>query len=240
MATLFGVDEFFRKQDFRVNPRRVVPGKSEYDHWFGGPIGDVAFDLARAPLHVLFNFDLSDPLLSFLQIDAKRLPLVFPITVDGGEIAYAVRPDGGIKLFGKPPGRRAKDWPYAGYPAAFEKVPVRVLELTYEEYRAALFSYQIGPAHWLRQDDRKILEDLGSSFTQLGGVQKKPFGDPFDRSCPDPKCKLHDSSLATDIFMGIHDEPIPGMSVWDANGEGFIAFSLCRECKAIRAQTMID
>jgi hypothetical protein len=240
MTTLFDVEEFFQKQDFRVNPRRLVPGKSEYDHWFGGPIGDVAFDLAHAPLHVLFNLDLSDPLLSFLQIEAKRLPLIFPITVDGGDISYAVRPDGGIKLFGKTPGPRAKASPYADYPAAFEKIPVRVLELGYEEYRAALLRYQIGPARWLREDDRKILEDLGSSFTQLGGVQEKPFGDPYDRSCPDPKCQLHGAATATDIFIGIRDEPIPGLSLWNAGGEGYIAFSVCRECKAISAQTMID
>jgi hypothetical protein len=30
------------------------------------------------------------------------------------------------------------------------------------------------------------------------------------------------------------------LSLWRANGEGFIAFSLCGECKAIRAQTMVD
>ena len=239
MPTLFNVEEFFQEKDHRVNPRRLVPGKSKYDHWFGGPIGEVSFDLARAPLHVLFDLDLGDPLLSFLQIDAKRLPLVFPITVDGGYIDYAVRPDGGIKLFNKL-GRPAKDWPYANYPAAFERVPVQVLELTYEEYRATQLRYQIGPEKWLRDDDREIIERLGPNFVQLGGVQEKPFGDPFDRTCPDPKCRGHDHPIATSLFIGIHDEPMPGLSLWDAGREGFIAFSMCGECKAIRAHTMID
>lgn len=240
MATLFNVGEFFRKKDFRVNPRRLVPGKSAFKHFFGGPIGEVEPKLARAPLHVLFNFDLRDPLLKFLQIDAKRLPLVFPINVDGGNIAYEIKPDGGIKLFGKAPGPRAKDWPYADYPAAFEKTPVKVLELTYDEYRATQFRDQIGPETWLRQDDRDTLQRLGSSFTQLGGVQEKPFGDPSARNCPNPKCRLHEHPAATEIFIGIHDEPIPGLSLWNQNGEGFIAFSICSECKAIAAQTMVD
>lgn len=228
----------FKKFDYRLNPRRLVAGKSRsrFKHFFGGTIGAIAPKLARAPIHVLYSLDLRDPLLSFLGVEGKSLPLLFPMTVDGGSISYLATPEGGIKLLGKMPGPRAADWPRPDYPDAFPEMPVQVRELSYEQYRAALFRYQLGPADWLRKDDRALLKALGNSFTQLGGVQERPFGTPFDNDCPNPKCR----SPGMNVFASVWNEPVPGVVLWDDGADVLIEFSMCRGCKAISAITMVD
>lgn len=234
-----GTRAWFKTFDYRLNPRRFVVGKSRFDHFFGGPIGDLAPHLARTPLHVLYSLDLRDPLLNFLGVEGERLSLIFPLTVDGGSVSYLCTPDGGIKLLGKAPGPRAKDWPRPDYPDALPKIPLQVRELTYEEYRAAVFAYQIGPADWLRKDDQAILKRMGRHFTQLGGVQELAFGEPFDMNCPNPKCHSYKIG-GMRVIAGVWNEPLPGVMLWDEGADVQIAYTMCRNCKAISACTMVD
>ena len=217
-----------------TNPRRLVPGQSRYQHTFGGPIGDIAPKLANEPIHVLYTLDLQDPLLHFLGIDSPVLPLIFPLTVDGAEISYLCTPDGGVKLLGKKLGPRAKDWPAPNYPAAFPKTPVLVRALGYEEYRTAVFRYQMRYIGWLREDDQKLLKALGDPFTQLGGIQEMPMGEPFSRECPNPGCGGRLWDLAS-----IQGEPVPGVSLWDGY-DCLLVYFICTDCRAIHAYPMID
>ena len=234
-----GSKAWFKTFDYRLNPRRFVAGKSRFNHFFGGAIGDIAPKLASTPLHVLYSLDLRDPLLDFLSVESKRLSLVFPLTVDGGQVSYLCTPDGGINLIGKVPGPRAKGWPRPEYPDALPKIPLQVHELTYEEYRAALFAYKIGPAEWLRKDDQAILKRIGREFTQLGGVQELAFGEPFDMNCPNPKCTSYEQ-LSMSVFTSIWNEPLPGVVLWYDGADVQISYTMCRNCKAISACTMVD
>ncbi len=230
----------FKAYDSRLNACVLAAGESRFKHSFGGPIGAIEAKLARAPLHVLYNLDLRDPLLGWLGLTARMLPLVFPMTVDGGEVSYAVAPAGGIKLFGKVPGPRSADWPGEDYPEFFEQRPVQLRALSYVEYRAATFKYQLGPTEWLRKDDRELIEKLGDPFTQIGGVQELPFGEPFDRSCPNPECAQHEHPSAMSVFVSIWNEPLPGITLWYDGADILLVFSICETCKAISATNMCD
>lgn len=223
------------KEVMHTNPRRLVAGKSRYKHSFGGPIGDLAPKLASAPIHVLYTLDLSDPLLHFLGIESPILPLIYPFTVDGGDISYMCTPDGGVKLLGKVPGPRAKNWPCAGYPTSFPRMPIQVRALSYDEYRAVVFRYRMGYSRWLRKDDQVLLEALGDPVTQLGGIQEMPMGDPFSRKCPNPKCG--GGSLWE--LASIQDEPVPGVSLWDG-ADFLLVYFICTDCRAIHAYPMVD
>jgi hypothetical protein len=234
-----GSMEWFKSFDHRLNPRRFVPGKSKFDHFFGGHIKDIAPDLARLPLHVLYSLDLRDPLLDFLKLKGPRLSLIFPLTVDGGDVSYLCTPQGGIKLLGKKPGPRAADWPRPNYPDALPKIALQVRELEYEEYRAAVFAYQIGPAEWLREDDQAILNRIGRHFTQLGGVLELAFGEPFDMTCPNPKCTRHKDG-GMQMLTAVWNQPLPGITLWEEGDDVQIAYTMCRECSAISACTMVD
>jgi hypothetical protein len=184
---------------------------------------------------VLYTLDLSDPLLHFLGIHSPVLPLIFPFTVDGASISYLCTSVGGIQLLGPVPGPRARNWPCAGYPAFFPKVPVQVLELSYEEYRTAVFRYRMGYEGWLREDDQKLLESLGDPFTQLGGIQEMPMGEPFSTECPTPKC----SGGRLWELASIQDEPVPGVSIWDG-ADCLLVYFICTGCRAIHAYPMVD
>ena len=114
-------------------------------------------------------------------------------------------------------------------------MPVLVRELAYEEYRAAVFRYRMGYVGWLRNDDQKLLKALGDPFTQLGGIQEMPMGEPFSRECPDPDC----SHGFLWELASIQGEPVPGVSLWDG-ADCLLVYFICTECRAIHAYPMVD
>ena len=113
-------------------------------------------------------------------------------------------------------------------------------ELTYAEHRAAIMQYQIGPTDWLGEDDQALLAGLGSGFTQLGGVQEQPFGEPYPaHGCPNPRCP-RTQRIGMDVFVSVWNHPVPGVTLWEEGEDVVIEFSICETCKAIIAHTMVD
>ena len=227
------------KEALHRNPRLLAAGESPFSHRFGGPIGELAPDLARAPIHVLYSLDLRDPLLGFLGMEGTSLPLIFPMSVDGGTISYLCAKDGGVKLLCRTPGPREPDWPYPNYPIVFAKTPIRVRAFSYEEYRAAVFRYAMGPADWLREDDQQVLKTLGDSYTQLGGIQELPMGPPPIDYCPNPKCHWHRNCCGMWALATISNTPVPGVSLWE-DADVLLVYSICSDCRAISACPMVD
>jgi len=201
--------------DIYKNPRRLVAGDSSFDHAFGGPFSVLDKKYGNLPFHLLFDLDLRDPLLSFLSLnkDAERLPFIFPLCSDGADIAYEVLPNGAVKLLGKRTYRPTKKWPYQNYPTYFKRVPVNVVPYSYEEYRAAIFSYAVGP-HNLRKDDQNLLRAIGRGVTQLGGVQELPFGEPQRLYCPNPGCYWHENCCSMRPLASMWNSPMPGVNLW--------------------------
>jgi hypothetical protein len=149
--------------------------------------------------------------------------------------SFGDTPVGGVKLLGKVPGPRAKNWPCAGYPASFPRMPVQVRALSYEQYRTVVFRYRMGYQGWLREDDQRVLEELGDPITQLGGIQEMPMGEPFSRKCPNPKCV---GGWLWEL-ASIQGEPVPGVSLWDG-ADCLLVYFICTECRAIHAHPMVD
>ncbi len=227
--------------DIYNNPRRLIAGASEYDHAFGGVLNVRDQKAGSVPFHLLFDLDLRDPLLSFLKLDgAQRLPFIFPLCYDGADIAYRVKPDGAVELLKGKKLVYAKDWPYPNYPKYFERVPVSIVPLSYEEYRAAVFRYAIGSEELLRQDDQDLLRSIGNRFTQLGGVQELPFGEPQPLYCPNPACYWHQNCCSMTPIASLWNSPIPGVNLWGNDADVLILYYMCSDCKAIYACNMCD
>jgi hypothetical protein len=225
--------------DINLNPRRLVVGRSKFDHAFGGMFGVLDPKVGNAPLHLLFDLDLRDPSLAFLGLEASRLPLLFPLTADCGDIAYRVKRNGAVELFGTKKLKRAKDWPYQNYPESFERVPVSVVPLSYEEHRAAVFQHSLGPPDLLDKRDQELLSALGGSFTQLGGIQELPFGDPT-LHCPNPDCYWHKNLCSMRAFVSIWNSPVPGLLLWGEDADVVIVYFLCTDCRSLYATAMCD
>lgn len=226
--------------DLYNNPRRLIVGDSEYNHAFGGPFNALGREVGPVPFHLLFDLDLRDPLLMFLKLNGDRLPFIFPLCYDGADIAYKVTPNGAIEFLGKKKLVYAKDWPYPNYPKYFERVPVSIVPLSYEEHRAAVFRYAIGSEKWLREDDQDLIRSIGSKFTQLGGVQELPFGEPQPLYCPDPACYWHQNCCSMTPLASIWNSPIPGVNLWGDDADVLIVYFMCNDCGAIYACSMCD
>jgi hypothetical protein len=231
--------EMLSRFDIRRNPNRVVGGRSGFDHAFGGHFASLVPGLGSVPLHLLFDLDLRDPCLAFLGLEGSRLPLVFPLTVAGADIAYRVKPNGAVEILGARKLKPEDDWPYPNYPEYFERVPASVIPLSYEEHRAVVFQHALGPRDSLREDDQRTLAEFSNPFTQLGGVQELPFGDPA-LYCPNPRCFWHKNLCGMAAVISIWNSPIPGISLWGDDADVVIVYSICTDCRAIYATSMCD
>ncbi len=222
------------------SPRRLVPGESAFNHAFGGPFGVFGKNAGQVSFHLLFDLDLRDPLLSFLELpNFERLPLIFPLCYDGADVSYKIKPNGAVELLGKGEYSYTRDWPYADYPSHFPRVPVTVVPYSYEEYRAAVFSYAVGP-HLLRDDDKDLIDAIGAGVTQLGGIQELPFGDPASLLCPNPACYWHTNCCSMFPLATIWNSPIPGIEIWGDGADVMIGYFMCNDCRSVYATTMCD
>ncbi len=230
------------RSDLIENPRKLVPAASSsssgYSHAFGGPLHVPLPRYATVPFHLLYDLDLRDPALDFLEMEGiERLPFIFPLRYNGADVAYRVQPGGKVDFFGDARYKFLQDWPYTNYAEHFPRMPVEVQPFPYEEYRAMLFSNAAGWGN-LRKDDTDLLEAMGH-YTQLGGALEKPFGDPV-HFCPNPSCKYHGNAGGMAPIANIWGYPMPGVNIWGDDADVVIVYSMCMACKAIYAGNTCD
>jgi hypothetical protein len=228
------------------HPLRVIAdGKGPYKHTFGGDrvVRGLPSKDGKPLVHLLYDLDLSDPVLGFLEMDCVRLPLLYPFSYDGADLAYRVKSEGEVELLAPLKGKPSPGWPYPNYPRVFKPVPVSLDPIPYEVHKTLAFAYEVTSdmeyAERLSPEDRKLLDKLGHPFTQIGGILNLPWGAP-DVQCPNAACRYHTMG-AMDYLATVREAPIPGVSLWGEWGISvIIVYQICSECRSIYVSNTCD
>ena len=195
-------------------------------------------------IHLLYQFDLKDPVLDFALKEQEVLPLYFPICYDDGEIAYRLEKNGGINILKTPDGGCSDTFPYENYPKEFPKINVRLQTLSYREYKTLSFAISetdmftdLDP---LSPEDKSLLASLEYPFALLGDIKNLPFDVP-PVNCPNINCHYHDLTGSMDLIAFVPSNPVPGISLWGDYGDYvYIYYYMCSECKTIFAGNICD
>jgi hypothetical protein len=236
----------FNEQTIRENPLRVIcRRKSEFGHHFGGPPRLAGMEPQTGPaFHMLLDLDLRDPLLSFLEFDRfDRLPLIFPLRYEGADLGYRLERDGSIEVFTGLDDTRVRDeWPYEDCPDCFERQPVTLEKVPYEDYKTFIFAQSFTSGFVftdsLSDEDRLLVERQNYPFTQVGGLHHDPHVSDW-QPCSNPECPgIEDAPWAPEVPMtliaSISNQPCEGISLWGELGEFVrIYYIACPVCDAI-------
>lgn len=231
-----------------AHPLRVIAGRrGSHPHFFGcdREIRGLVPPGSSAPLHILYDLDLSDPALEYLSLDSSdRLLLVYPFRYNLADLAYRMRSSQEIEILTPFKYAAEDDWPYKNYPVSFDPVPVEVERLSYDTHKTLAFAYAVTSdlqfPERLVDRDRELLARLGVPFTQIGGVQNLPYGVP-EVCCPNPKCEYHGKGRTMEVMATVRNSPVPGMTLWGENGGGvIIIYQMCVVCQSIYVCNVCD
>jgi hypothetical protein len=230
---------------------RLAPGANRrHQHFFGGaPRHRGAIPRGkRQPVHLLYDLDLSDEKLGLRFPGLTRLPLYNALQYNCCDIVYRVISDDEIEIVSNVQDHWDPTFPYEGYPAQFERVPIVAEPLSYEDYKTTVFAHTVdrGPSVRRVSDaDARRLRDLGYPFTQVGGVQFMWQGEP-QWDCANRGCKYFRQAWATEVFAVVWESPVPGLHLWipadDDRDTGSvpIIFSRCTGCGIIHSCNRCD
>lgn len=210
----------------------------------------IAFGRSPIPLHVVLTLDLSDARLGLQLPGIKRLPLCYGFRFGGEPTAYRMQTQNKAELLRPNRPKVDPEFPYADYPDAFPRVPMRLAELEFDPTNPEKLPLAgvFGPAALTKAQQKAVLrnlkksglldelEDEGLSPTELieafatRFVQGKPPGD-----CPNPKCTNYAHEGRMNVFALI-DDPLLSGFLWGDYGWGVqLIFEICPKCFAVNA-----
>ena len=233
------MSDFVMKSIARVVPDVAGP----FQHTFGGtpthrgikPRG------SSQPLHLLYTFDMKDPLVPIRMRGVRYLPLYYGFVYNAGAVGYRVVSDDEIQILYMETKRVEPDFPYENYPGEFPEVPVSLTPISYEDHKTLVYYLECedyGLKKHLSEADKTFLKETHYPFTQLGGIQRMWQGVP-QAPCPDKKCECHKYDFYLEVFAVVWNRPVPNVYLWDNdrstrdNLESQVIFQICPECRAI-------
>ena len=185
-------------------------------------------------IHVM-TLDLSDPALSFLQLDAAgSLPLL--MNVGEGFVSYSIAGENEVKLHSP---HRNEEPPFEISPTP--KHSLAVVPFTYEQYRAASLASAAFESY-LSSEDRGYLESLGETYSQIGGAHR--LAGSFSPYCSNPDCLGYPKNpddvgiqgTVTTMFASIERRLAPDVSFDYCPNDIAFVYSICTLCKSITGE----
>lgn len=225
---------------------RVAEGAdSRFTHVFGGPRKHKGTTPrgCKAPLHLLYTFDITDPAFPVKIPGIRRLPLYYSFTYNAGACGYRVKSDIEIEVLYMETKEVEPDFPYEDYPSEFPERRVRLHPISYNEHKTLVFSIEAGKEA-LSETDRKLIFDrFRYPFTQLGGIHSMWQGIPSVQ-CPNRACKYSQYDCFMDVFAVVWNQPHNGVFPWDTDESMDdsiqVIFQICRKCHSIHACNRCD
>lgn len=220
---------------------RVVEGTDQqFRHVFGGPAKHqgVVPKGCELPLHLVYTFDTADPAFPLEIPGIRFLPLYYSFPYNAGACGYRVKSETEIEVLYMETKKVERDFPYADYPSQFPERSVRLMSISYEQYKSLVFYLGAGREALSDADRKLILEDYRYPFTQLGGLHHLWQGIP-EVACPNPSCEYSKYKCFMKVFAVVWNEPHSGVFLWDAEtADGCdvqVIFQICPKCCAIHA-----
>ena len=226
---------------------RVVPYVGDsFHHRFGGPPVHRGVKPHRngQPLHLLYNFDCKDPLVSIRVAGVRYLPLYYCFPYNAGAVGYRVISDTEIEILYMETKEVMPNFPYENYPDEFPETRVSLMPISYEEHKTLVYylaceDYNLTKDH-VSKEDRAFLKQSGYPFTQLGGIQRM-WQDVPEAPCPNKKCKYHKYDCLMNVFAVVWNRPVPNVYLWDDDPDSRndeevqTIFQVCPLCHSIYA-----
>lgn len=185
-------------------------------------------------IHVL-TLDLSDPALSFLKLDAaESLPLL--MNVADGFVSYSIVGENEVRLH---TARGNQEPVFEISPMA--RRPLAAVPFTYEQYRAAALA-SAAFEDYLSSEDRRHLESLGETYSQIGGAHSLTGS--FSPYCSNPDCLGYPENpdhvgiqgAVTDMLASIEKQLAPDVSFDYCPNDIAFVYSICAQCKSISGE----
>lgn len=234
---------------------------SHHKHYFGGKPGDFGFTISDdAPLHLIYAFDTSDPLIPF-ESEQALFPFFYGFAFGGQDIAYQVRNDD-VHLILPEDRSVIPDFPLPGFPDQFERHAVTLKSLRYDPRNrddALLYAAFLGLEHI----DDETLEAVAAQLDEfnfwddedldLNGLSQTEYlrihppayplsqGHP-DSACVNAKCCNYKKTDAMSIIAHQYFTPeaTNDLNLWNPNNEHrpydeapSLIFQMCRDCETV-------
>lgn len=242
----------------------VAAPKSPARHKFGGTL---TFEETREdcgfPIHLLYDLDLSDPLIDIKIPNVKRLPLIYCFSYENQrmEVGYQIVSETQLTFYFNPDERielsSDERFPMKDFPTSFPTIPVELKSTQFNPSNpedAGKYFNVFGISKLSPNDQQAFLDGFLAWWNQFAPepwtgtmeelleyhsgptVQQHPAS-----RCPNPKCRNHNQRRKMNIFALIPSDPHPGISLWGKGGRGTqIVFEICPECSSIVASNQCD
>ncbi|KZO01831.1 hypothetical protein [Pseudobacillus badius] len=215
-------------QDQQSIGYKMLEGKGEYAHYFGGDsIQTPSCPNCKTPMHLILRFDLSDPVFRRVNADFSVLPLVSCLNCSGcWETQFFKIEENQVKVLLQ---KDEQHWimdEEDRLPVPLPEVSVKRVPLEEEEI---LFDSTT-------DDQRDIIFDrFGTEYIA------RLFGGPVEDSPSEEKCRclccneemVHVAAVTEDAMEGTLITVIPF-----SLGELIFNFFLCAQCRVIRVEPL--
>jgi hypothetical protein len=250
--------------------RAVAGRQDEGDHWLGGvpPHRGATCPVCHIPLLLLWDINCRDPRFRRGKFGPlERLPLYFCWGCVS-DLAYQVRPRGGLKVYRTEVMRHGPSFQYQPYPSHFERRPLALIPGVPDAVRIAL-------SEWNPEKDplgkrltpRRaaiIAEYLGHPITvalclfhsQFGGVPLARWWGEEVTPCPNPECRdglpgrlWGDGRGRMRFLAGVLNDPLGGLPMVEPphavtprwwNFFVSVEFQICDRCWTVHARNRSD
>jgi hypothetical protein len=199
----------------------------------------------------------------FHELD--RLPLYYCWTCCAQRLSYRVVSRSAIKVFKNEGEPQGEDFPYANFPAEFEKRPARLVRIPYETAKLLAIAQEVGD-DWLAAKDvtgiKRRIQNLRHSWFSKSQFNRHQIGGLLNLiqshervGCPNPKCKRHklfEQGYAARMkeLAVIHNDPRSGLPMVESveelsdpsrfNEWVQVVYWVCEECLTIAASNRCD
>ncbi len=190
----------------------------------------------KVPMHLILSLNTKDPLCPVDEIEAKELPLYYPLRygMGGGEVQYQVCKDSSIRITyidAQEPDDPA-DHPYPNQDCLPEMRGV-LRAMSYEEIRAAAYA-DLYSDRKCSPRDKKLLAHAGwTDGIRVGGELLTCRGE-VGWECKNSKCKIFERPSVLKALAVVADSPIKGIEIFGCS-DVVIFFGLCRACGQVVA-----
>lgn len=219
-----------------------------YAHFLGGAtqMANPNPFAGKAAPHLLYELSMADSYLYGLPFARSvSIQLVHPFRYNGRSLAYQSVRDGALVLGADNVGAWAnydatnanplEDWPYADYPAAFQRRPVALEKVP---AKSVLHATPDMPA--------VIVGELIGALDQAPdavGIEDLPnIDDALDNLCPSASCRQRAGApQPMQLFAIVPSFPAPGLSLWGEFGDYvWVVFCVCPRCCTVLTYNITD
>ncbi len=232
----------------------ALAGTGEFAHTFGGEPDrdDARPDCTHGiRLHLLYRFDLTDPLVPIAVPGLKWLPLYYVFDFRANEVGYTLHSDASMTTYFPTDDENVssdESWPSDDFPMVFPSHSIELAAHSFDPKNlddAAQWAGVFGIRHLADDQLAELKRLIDAHCDEIGDYP--PEGDDFydylcsplwqgtpNNCCINPGCENNSKPQSLNVLALVPHDPIPGLEIW---GGAYVQtiFEICPLCYTIRS-----